>query len=417
MPDIVPGESDLFHFVEEKARETFRLFEFAEIRTPYLEETEVFTRSIGEATDIVEKEMYSFTDRGGKNVALRPEGTASVIRAYIENGWDKKEDITKLFYAGPMFRGERPQKGRLRQFHQIGAEIIGASGPYIDAELVLNLSAVLKNIGISGFEIAINSLGCADDRKNYKKNLAGYLSTKVDSLCDDCKRRISANVLRVLDCKKEACRNVVSEAPKVTGDLCGVCAGDYAALKNILTGAGVGFKEKPTMVRGLDYYTKTIFEVSHPALGAQDAIGAGGRYDNLVKEMGGKDVGAVGYAIGLERILLAIGRTGAAQTFPGVLVVAMDDASRDYAFGVLKALRENGLAADMDHSGRSIKGGLRKANRENREFVAIVGGNEIKDNKVTLKNMKDSTQESLSVGQIINKLGVGAHRDAPCIKT
>ncbi len=404
MPDITPEEAALFHWVEDRAREVFDLFGFFEIRTPFMEETEVFTRSIGEGTDIVEKEMYTFSDRSGRTVSLRPEGTASIIRAYIEHGWNNRQDILKLFYAGPMFRGERPQKGRLRQFHQIGAEIIGGSGPYLDAELILNLEFVLRSAGVEGHKIFLNSLGCNSDRASYKKELTDYLRGKKKDLCEDCRRRFEINVLRVLDCKREECCSVVKDAPSVLDHLCAQCAKDYGELKSILSDAGVDFSENIRMVRGLDYYTNTIFEIAHPALGAKDVIAAGGRYDNLTREMGGPDVGATGYSIGVERVLLAIRKENVPSSRPGVLIVAVDEACRSHAFRITNRLRAKGISCDMDYSGRSLKGGLRKANKEKRGNVILLGEDEIKSGKLMLKNMETGEQKSLSFEEAVREL-------------
>jgi len=404
MPDITPEEAGLFKWIEDRARETFRLFEFSEIRTPFLEETEVFVRSIGQDTDIVEKEMYAFTDRGGKNVALRPEGTASVIRAYIEHNWSANQDITKLFYIGPMFRGERPQKGRLRQFHQIGAEIIGASNYHLDAEMIFNLHSVLTNMGIVGFEIQLNSLGCDNDRVNYKKALFDFLKERESGLCENCRRRMHTNVLRVLDCKVDTCKSVISGAPRITDHLCADCEKDYASLKKLLKDSGINFSEKTTLVRGLDYYTKTIFEVVHSALGSQDAIAAGGRYDRLCEEMGGPKVGAIGYAMGLERLIMAVNKDNVPMHKPEVLIVAVDDMSRDHAFAVTNYLRKREIACDMDFSGRSVKGGMRKANREGRKWVVIIGENEIKNGKIVLKDMTSGTQDELDTDSAVKKI-------------
>jgi len=407
MPDIPPEEAVLFHWVEDRAREVFGLFEFSEIRTPFLEETEVFTRSIGEETDIVEKEMYTFSDRSGRSVSLRPEGTASIIRAYIEHGWNNRQDILKLFYIGPMFRGERPQKGRLRQFYQIGAEIIGSSSPYLDAELILNLEFVLRSVGVEGHEIFLNSLGCNSDRASYKKALTDYLRGKKKDLCEDCRRRFEINVLRVLDCKREECCSVVKDAPSILDYLCGQCAKDYEELKRILSDSGVNFSQNTRMVRGLDYYTNTIFEVAHPALGAKDVIVAGGRYDNLTREMGGPDVGATGYAIGVERVLLAVRKKNVPSVHPGVLVVAVDEACRGQAFRITNRLRSEGISCDMDYSGRSLKGGLRKANKEKRGNVILLGEDEIKSGKLLLKNMETGEQKSLSFEEAVDVLKKG----------
>jgi len=399
MPDVLPENAALMSWAEGKAREVFRVFGYEEIRTPLLEETEVFTRSIGEDTDIVEKEMYSFSDRGGKSVSLRPEGTASVIRAYIEHGWHKEADLVKLFYAGPMFRGERPQKGRLRQFHQIGAEIIGGSDPYIDAELIFNLDVLLRTLEVDDFTILLNSLGCVKDRERYKKALSAYLEKKMSRLCDDCKRRAGTNVLRVLDCKREGCRDVVKNAPGVLDHLCGECLKDYETLKKVLSDAGVSFREKKDMVRGLDYYTRTIFEVVHPALGSQDAIAAGGRYDNLTEQMGGPDVGATGYAIGLERLFLIIGKKGVPPARAGVLVIPVEEKARMEAFRITRHLRISGVPSEMDHSGRSLKGQMRKAHKEGRRFVILLGEDEIREARVLVKDMEAGEQKELSLDE------------------
>lgn len=397
MPDVLPEDAALMRWVEDTARGVFSLFGFKELRTPMLEQTEVFTRSIGQDTDIVEKEMYSFTDRGGKNVSLRPEGTASIIRAYIEHNWNSEQDLVKVFYSGPMFRGERPQKGRLRQFHQIGAEAIGGSDPYIDAEMIFSLDVFLRNLKITGFTVLLNSLGCSGDREGYKKSLIEYLGTKADGLCDDCKRRSSTNPLRVLDCKNPHCKEAVKHAPSILESLCQDCKKDYEKLKEILTHMGVAYTEKKDLVRGLDYYTKTIFEVVHPGLGSQDAVAAGGRYDGLTKQMGGPDVGAIGYAVGVERLLLLLEKDKAPSPEKGALIIAADENCREEVFKITNKLRMSGVACETELTGRSMKGLMRKANKEARKFVIIIGENELQSGKLMLKNMVSGEQQSLSV--------------------
>ena len=404
MPDTLPKEASVIRWAENKAREVFRTFGYGEIRTPLLEETEVFTRSIGEDTDIVEKEMYSFTDRGGKNISLRPEGTAPIIRAYIEHGWHSSGDLMKLFYTGAMFRGERPQKGRLRQFHQIGAEIIGASDPYIDAELIFGLDSLLKSLAVNGFTVLLNSLGCTADRDKYKKALAEYLNKKSSALCDNCKRRALTNVLRVLDCKRQECKDVVKGAPAILDYLCKGCLDYYETVKSILKKAGISFRQKKDLVRGLDYYTGTIFEVIHPALGAQDAIAAGGRYDDLAKEMGGPSVGATGYAIGVERLLLVIDKKSVPKEEAITLVIPVGEGSRQEAFRVTNALRGLDVSCEMDLSGRSFKGQMRKADKEDRKFVVILGEEEINTGKLLLKDMKTGEQNALSLEETAGQI-------------
>ena len=348
--------------------------------------------------------MYSLTDRGGKNVSLRPEGTASVIRAYIEHGWYNDPDLTKLYYFGPMFRGERPQKGRLRQFNQIGAEVIGASDPYIDAEIILSLSVLLAGLGLEGFTILINSLGCSKDRQRYKKALKDYLKDEASKLCDDCRRRAGTNVLRVLDCKKKECKSVVKGAPDILAFLCEECGRYYADLKDLLSDMDVPFRQKKDLVRGLDYYTGTIFEVVHPSLGAQDAIAAGGRYDDLTKQMGGPDAGATGYAIGTERLLLAVDRGNIPLKPAGALVIPVDDKSRSEAFRIANILRVNAVPCEIDLSGRSFKGQLRRAHRDRRKFVIIIGEEETKSQKVLLKNMESGQQDTLTFEEVLARL-------------
>jgi histidyl-tRNA synthetase len=407
MPDILPDDAALMRWVEDRAKEVFDLFGYQEIRTPLLETTEVFTRSIGEDTDIVEKEMYSFDDRGGKNISLRPEATASIIRAYIEHNLHVEKDITKLYYIGPMFRGERPQKGRQRQFYQIGAEIIGSSDPYLDAELILNLRDFLENINIAGFEILINSLGCKSDRVAYKKAFGKYLAEKKNLLCEDCVRRTKTNVLRVLDCKNKECRKVVEKAPTVLEYLCGKCDKEYRSVKSLLSGMGVDYTEKKDLVRGLDYYTNTVFEIVHPLLGAQDAIAAGGRYDDLSKEMGGPEVGATGYAVGVERLLIAIDKDAVQFASPGVLVISVDKDSRHDAFALAEKFRKGGISCQMDLSGRSLKAQLRRANKDGRVYVVMVGEDERKKGKLLVKNMETGEQESLDFEEACKKLKHG----------
>ncbi len=404
MPDILPREAYTRSWIENKVREVFKTFAFGEVRTPLLEDTEVFTRSIGANTDIVEKEMYSFTDRGGKNISLRPEGTASVVRAFIENKEFNDVNLVKLFYTGPMFRGERPQKGRLRQFYQIGAEIIGGTDPLIDGEIIICLNDLLCGLGVKGFTILVNSIGCADDRKKYKDVLGKFLSDKKDTLCGDCCKRLDKNVLRILDCKKPDCKDVVKEAPSIVDYLCGDCASDYDSLKEILTVKGVPFKEKTDLVRGLDYYTGIIFEVVHPALGAQDAVAAGGRYDKLSEEMGGPDVGATGFAIGVERLILTFEEDVVPVQKSPTLIVAIDEGQRSYAFNLVQELRAKGVSCDMDLTGRSFKAEMRKANREKRSYVVIVGEDEIKKEKFVLKDMENGEQDELSLEEIAVRL-------------
>ena len=404
MPDILPDEVGIFRHIEDNAREVFALFEFNEIRTPLLEDTGVFVRSIGEETDIVEKEMYSFLDRGGKSISLRPEATASIVRSYVEQGLGRDNDAHKFYYIGPMFRAERPQKGRLRQFHQVGAEIIGSYNVSCDVELLASVTAILASIGITSYELFINSLGCGKDRDQYRNILTSFLEKNSEGLCENCIRRTSTNVLRVLDCKKEGCRDILKQAPAVTEYLCEVCRKDYTELKKLLDLLGISFIEKQDLVRGLDYYTGVVFEISHSSLGAQNAIAAGGRYDKLTKQMGGSDVGATGYALGIERLAIILKKKGFETKNPGPLVIYLGEDIRPMAMQIVDKFRKTGIACDIDHSARSLKGGLKKANKENRNKVVIIGEEEAKSGKLLLKDMESGEQESLPLDVVIGRL-------------
>lgn len=412
MPDILPDKARLMMILEEKIKSVFSTCAFNEIQTPILEETEVFTRSIGEDTDIVEKEMYSFLDRGGKNVSMRPEGTASILRAYIEHGWFNDPDITKLYYFGPMFRGERPQKGRLRQFHQAGVEIIGGSSPYLDAELIASLNSLLKVLEVKKYSILLNSLGCQQDRKQYEKTLSGYLDSKFSDLCENCQRRFKKNVLRVLDCKNKGCKEVIKNAPIVVDSLCSSCSKNFNLVKSILTKANIAFEEKKDLVRGLDYYTGVVFEVVSGALGSQDAIAAGGRYDDLCLEMGGPDVGATGFALGIERLLLVIDQEKYEQKqILGVFVALIDKELAEYGFELVNQLRDNKIITEWDPTGRSFKAQMRKANRQKWKYVIIVGEDEIKTGELALKDMESGEQINLKIENIIEKIQMEGKND------
>ena len=305
--DILPGETWKWRFLEETARKIFDVFGYEEIRTPIFENTELFIRSVGETSDIVEKQMYTIPEEGGSGLTLRPEATACVVRAFLQHELHREDRLHKLYYVGPMFRHERPQKGRLRQFHQIGVEVIGAGHPAVDAEVIGLLSQMLFEIGLEGALFKINSVGCLSCKTNYSKILRDDLRTRLQTLCEDCQRRFEKNVLRVLDCKKAQCQEVLTQVPLLPDVICLECRDHFNRVQNLLNQLGVKFELAPKLVRGLDYYTRTIFEVTHSALGAQDALAAGGRYDLLIESMGGPPLGAVGFGAGMERLLLALG--------------------------------------------------------------------------------------------------------------
>jgi histidyl-tRNA synthetase len=408
MEDVLPADVRLWQWLERKASQEMESCGYCQIRTPMLEETAVFARGIGETTDIVSKEMYTFADRKERSLSLRPEGTAPIVRAYIEHGLSNLSPVHRFYYIGPMFRAERPQKGRSRQFHQIGVEVIGSGSVFADVEVIAQLDSFLKSLGLSGFRIKLNSLGCRDDKSKFADSLGSYLKDKKAMLCEECRARMDRNVLRVLDCKNEACAAVVRGAPNAADGLCEGCSGHFARLKEALTSLGVAFEEAKNLVRGLDYYTGTVFEVTHPALGSQDAIGAGGRYDNLVEDMGGHAAGAVGYALGMERIMIALKNAGVGVKADNVVYVAtFDDAAKIEGMRLSALIRGRmpGLVVLQDISGSSAKSQMRAADKAGAKIVLILGEDEVKNGKVTMKMMDNSApQASVDKGAVIEEL-------------
>ena len=407
MNDILPPEVYLWQFAEEAAREVLEGFGYKEIRTPILEETSLFQKSIGEGTDIVNKEMYTFTDRGGRSLTLRPEGTAPIVRSYIENNLSA-DDLLKFYYIGPMFRSERPQKGRSRQFHQIGVEAIGSSDPYIDGGSIFLLSELLRKVGLDGFRIKLSSLGCAKDKQRLAKELRAYLLPEKNRLCEDCRIRLEKNVLRTLDCKVESCKALLRNSPKAKDFLCPDCREHYNTVKKYLnTQPSVYFIEDPNMVRGLDYYTKTVFEVTHSALGAQDAIAAGGRYDNLIEDFGGKKTPAIGFAIGIERLLMALPpekkkEIESKKEKKLVYIATTSSDAYNKAYEVLKPFRfeDEKFVYEINYDRtRSLKAQMRQADKKKASFVAIFGDEELKRNEVILRNMKTSEQKKIELNK------------------
>lgn len=406
MEDILPNDVQIWQELERIARGMLESNGFREIRTPILEETAVFMRSIGETSDIVTKEMYTFVDKGGRSLTMRPEGTAPIVRSYIEHSLDKKfsENELRLYYIGPMFRAEQPQKGRLRQFHQIGAEIIGTMDPQADVELIMQLDRMLREFGLKDLTIKLNSLGCRDDKQKYEKLLKEFFNGEKNRLCADCKVRLDKNVLRILDCKNESCAAVIKSAPEVTDSLCKECVSNFTIVKSCLKGVGVDFLEARHLVRGLDYYTGTVFEITHPGLGGQDALGAGGRYDNLVKEMGGPDAGAVGYAIGLERIILALGEKSESLKPNVIFFASLGKDAKEKAMLLAESLRREcnipGSVKVITLLGglgdASLKSQMRSADRNSAKMVVIIGDDELKRQEATLRDM--GTKEQKNVG-------------------
>lgn len=392
--DILPNETPAWQFIEETARRVFGCFGFSEIRVPVLEKTELFCRSIGDTTDIVEKEMYTFSDKGGSSLTLRPEGTAGVMRALIEHKLYAQDNINKLYYSGPMFRHERPQKGRYRQFHQIGAEVTGASDPIVDAQLLLMVSNLFKELGLDEPRLQINSLGCPSCRPAYREALVAFLAQRQDDLCEDCRRRQATNPLRALDCKVPGCVEATNGAPSMIEHLCGECADHFTSVQGYLTAARVPFSINPRMVRGLDYYTRTTFELVTGLLGSQSAVAAGGRYDGLVAQLGGPAVPGIGFALGVERVALLLGDRQFVRT-PDLFVAVMGQPAKVAGFTLMAALQERGLWVESDLEGKSLKSQMRRADKLQARYCIVLGESELETGVVSLKTMADGQQQQV----------------------
>jgi histidyl-tRNA synthetase len=407
--DILPEEIALWQIVEHTATEIFQAFGFKEIRIPVLEKTELFARSIGEDTDIVEKEMYTFADRKGDMLTLRPEATAGVARSYIQHKLYADNLPRKLYTIGPMFRRERPQKGRYRQFYQINAEVFGVASPLMDAQLIFMLMTLLAKLEVPEISAQINSIGCPACRPAYKAALTAFLEDKTPALCEDCRKRKDKNPLRVLDCKVPQCREAISGAPELKDHLCGDCAAHFETVKSSLTRLNVPFVLNSRLVRGLDYYTRTTFEIQTNALGAQNSVAGGGRYDELIHYLGGPQQPAIGFAIGFDR-LVAILEENRKSNSPGpdIFVAALGKAGQEKAFEWICKLNENAVAAEMDFEDRSLKAQMKLADRLNARYVMILGEDELSRGVAILRNMATKAQEEIPVHDavvvLINKI-------------
>ena len=396
--DVLPADSYKWQYVEGVARETARLFNLKEIRTPVFEHTEVFLRGVGDTTDIVTKEMYTFRDKGDRSITLKPEGTAGVARSFIENGLAGGVLPAKMYYIIPAFRYERPQAGRLREFHQFGVEIFGAEGADTDAEVIALADSLLKNLGLR-VKLHINSIGCPACRAAYNKALREYFSPHLEGLCYDCKTRFEKNPLRLLDCKEEGCRKINAAAPTILEYLCPECAAHFESLKTYLSLAGIAYEIDPRIVRGLDYYTRTVFEFVSDDIGAQGTVCGGGRYDGLIAELGGAPAPAVGFAAGIERLLLVMESTGVEiprPEGPTAYLAGLDDACREKAFGLCVKLRAAGIAAETDHMKRSVKAQFKYADKLGAKYVAVIGGNELESGAMNVKRMATSESETVT---------------------
>lgn len=405
--DILPDTVGGWRYVEEKIRDVCRTYGYEEIRTPMFEYTELFQRGIGDATDVVDKEMYSFEDRGGRNITLRPENTASAVRAYVQNKMYANADVTKLFYIGSMFRYDRPQAGRYREFHQFGVEALGGESPALDAEIISLAVDFLKSLGLEDLELHLNSVGCPKCRPVYRKALQEFFAPKREELCEDCQSRFDRNPLRILDCKVDNAKGLLEGAPKLTDYLCDECREHFEKVQECLKALGIPFTLDPKLVRGLDYYTKTAFEIQYLPLGAQSAVAGGGRYDGLIGEIGDREEPAVGFATGLERVLLALEMQSLLpeqEKNTDAFIVAMGDVAEMPAFKLLHELRSAGVSASMDFNGRSMKSQMKQANKKNARFALIMGEDEVKASSVTLRDMKKSEQQTVPIDDIVKKI-------------
>lgn len=404
--DVLPGESFKWQYLENEIRSLCGLFGYREIRTPVFEHTELFLRGIGETTDIVEKEMYTFTDRGDRSLTLRPENTAAAVRMYLEHKLYAETQLNKLYYIGPMFRYDRPQAGRYRQFHQFGVEAIGASGAVIDAEIIALAMRLFLQLGLRDLRLYVNSVGCPTCRKAYRAKLQEFFQPKFDELCDDCRSRYDRNPLRILDCKNARCQELSAGVPEIVDSLCGDCAAHFQELQNMLKVANIEFRLNPRLVRGLDYYTRTAFEIQYAPLGAQSAICGGGRYDGLIAECGGQPTPAIGFAIGLERLLLALDQqsllpeeTGALDVF----IVTLEGGA-PAAFKLLGEFRAAGVGAEMDYLGKSLKAQLKAANKTGARYAVMVGGEELAAGQAVVRDMREKKQEAVSMAQVVGQI-------------
>ncbi|MGE5396501.1 MAG: histidine--tRNA ligase [Chitinophagales bacterium] len=406
--DTLPDESRWWQLIEERLRRVAGLYGYREIRLPIFEHTELFERGVGDTTDIVQKEMYTFLDRGNRSLTLRPEGTASSVRAFVEHRLYNQSQPTKWFYIGPMFRYDRPESGRYRQFNQFGLEAFGSREPVLDAEVVSLMVKLVESLGLTQYELHLNTVGCPGCRPLYRERLVQYLQPMADKLCPDCRQRVEKNPLRVLDCKQRGCQDAIKGFPVLAEYLCDRCKDHFEQVKTTLEIYGVKYVLDSQLVRGLDYYTNTAFEILLPGIGAQSAVGGGGRYDGLIEQLGGPPTPGIGFALGLERLLLAMksqNQTIAESGQVDVFVAIMDMEYEPQACALLNMLRNHGISSDMDYLGRSLKAQMKYANKSaGARMVVIIGEEEIKEQFLTLRNMESQEQMQVAQGEIVNKI-------------
>ena len=406
--DVTPKDVYKWHYVEKKFREICALYGYEEIRTPIFEHTEVFARSVGDTTDVVQKEMYTFTDRGDRQLSLKPEGTAGVIRSFIENKMYADTQPTKLYYITPCFRYERPQAGRQRQFHQFGVEVLGSDGPSVDAEVISLAVQFFNELGLKNLSVNINSVGCPKCREAYNKKLKEYLDKKTDVLCETCLERKDKNPMRVIDCKNPQCKENLKDIPFMIDNLCDDCKEHFETLKKYLTEMGIDFVVDKTIVRGLDYYRKTAFEIISNDIGAQSTVCGGGRYDGLVELLGGpKDISGIGFGLGIERLLLTLENNNIEIENPkstDIYIATIGDAAKTRSFKIVKDLRANHISADNDHLDKSIKAQFKYSDKINAKYTVVIGDDELANDTATLKNMQTSEQTTIKLSEIVDEL-------------
>ena len=414
--DVLPADQPLRQWVVRRAEEVFERYGYRRIDTPVFEATRLFSRGVGEASDIVRKEMYTFEDLGGRSMTLRPEGTAPVARAYVQHGMHTLPQPVKLYYHSPMFRYESPQSGRYRQHHQLGVEAIGSAAPELDAEVIGVLATFYQTIGLKGIGLSVNSMGCRECRPAYSGALRGYLVEHSDKLCRDCRERSTTNPLRVYDCKIDTCRDQLADAPRLNEYLCKDCETHHARVEECLDIQGINYADDHTLVRGMDYYTRTTFEFTAQRLGAQSGVGGGGRYDDLVSAIGGPAVPGVGFGTGLERIVLTLvedGDSPAKEIKPVAFVVALTEAARTHAFALAHELRTLGVGADLDFASRSAKGQMTQAGRSGATYALILGEREIADGTITVRDMNSGQESVVERGKIASFAARAAQSMAP----
>lgn len=405
--DVLPDEVGSWQQLESEARKIFRSYGFKEIKPPLLERTELFSRSIGQETDIVSKEMYSLTDSKGRSMSLRPEATASVVRAYIQHRLYQKDPVQKLFTLGPMFRHERPQKGRFRQFHQINAEIFGDPGPRSDADIITMVMYLFNTVGLPNLTLEINSLGCTGCRSSFKEELKNYLTQRRDALCKDCKRRSETNPLRVFDCKVESCNSVVSAAPSILDSICEDCNDHFGSLQSYLNISGIPFSLNHRLVRGLDYYSRTAFEIQTERLGSQNAVAGGGRYDGLVKQLGGPDHPGIGFAIGVERLVTLLDETTEKdRDTPALFIAGLGDRAERMVFNWVNELRKCDIWVEMEYASKGLKAQMKKANRLGAKSVFMVGDDELASGRGILRDMETKEQQEVELDNLVENIKI-----------